>query len=654
MRRRVLGMAACVLWLASCASGSPTATPGGGGAGLREAREAADLLDEIAEDIDEYGIISASTPAILLSPADHFTFELDELTPQKIFEYERREATSRVSDQLAVGVRGAVRLVPPAPAAPPAGAGAGEPGPAQAQGGDAAPLATPDNQSLQVLESDRFSASLAAADPGSLRLNLRELIRLTADDHMTLKLLEWLSDPDPKSLGQNWLVYAFVLNVSLRPGHRTYSGYIGEIDLWVEYGAEVGAEILRGKDALPLTFAVFPGVDAQVIDERSSFRRQLALALAAQGQWQQVEAALESDLARRLEHDLATVTSLNTVAGYNMSGRHVGWRFSPRIVAQTDASDPGTGGGQRLLPQTFPALILVLAEKGQIAKPLGGTNQDAPACLEDEDGVRTGFASPAYDHLLVHYSTRWLRAPDPQADDSFWPWARAWSLHTRPRPTEGDAIEWGVKLDEALGLLGQARAKGASPYVTHPLANRFNFLEAASIGADLEIALPRPPEAPFALKAVSPRQGWSNRESWFVLHGKGLDNLDVVIVGGVKAKSVTANQKGTAAIIHVADGFSGGAVGQVDVTAVHETAGAVTLPDAVTFSLAPPQPDTTKSRVDVQWVPDGQGKLVPGTIVTRGDATAADVLEAIQKPPGEKPSGSGSGKKGDADGGKKP
>ncbi len=192
-------------------------------------------------------------------------------------------------------------------------------------------------------------------------LNLRQLLLLSASDKITLEMLRWLSYP--RDNAANKRVYLCMASVNVVPGRLTHRGYHGQVDLMMEY-ARINAEgvLQRLRGASPTTFAVFPFIDSQVLDLRTSRRRALTVAmqLAVTGYPAAANALL--DFARQREHDVATLTGMNTVTSYS-SGNHVGFTFSPRLVAQADPSDSDTTPQMSLQPQTFPVIVMIVCDE---------------------------------------------------------------------------------------------------------------------------------------------------------------------------------------------------------------------------------------------------------------------------------------------------
>jgi len=301
---------------------------------------------------------------------------------------------------------------------------------------------------------------------GPLTLNLQQLLTLTASDKNTLEMLRWLSYPRGYAPGKR--VFLCMATVNIVPGRQTYRGYYGQVDLYMEYAKtareepanpcgghkknlarrtaaerealaqtgtypgqrETGTQhvgrtksprrIDRVKGRHPICFAVYPLIDAQVLDLRTS-RRQLfttAIQLAVSGYPAAANVLL--DHARKREQDVETITGINAVTSYS-TGSHLGFTFAPRLSAQADPANINTGPQMALQPQTFPVMIMVIC---------------------DEESIR----DLGYDHLSMYQTARWRRAPDPSSD-AWWVIGRPLSELAFPRMSEHEIIKRAEALD---------------------------------------------------------------------------------------------------------------------------------------------------------------------------------------------------------------
>jgi hypothetical protein len=728
-----------------------------------ELRTAISELERISGDLEAFGTISASSGALIRDPKKRFGFELG-LTPKELFERNRLEGASALRDLMAYSARGAVRILPapeaaaaaalplpdagsgetPAPAEPVAPDAGEAPEPADAEAAE--PTEAPEPTLVPVpalpagapasgtLPTPSFTPGLAIGSPDALSMSVRDLIKLSSDDYLTQKLIEFMSGPEiPAS---NKIVLAAVLSVSVRPGWRTYTGYTGEIDLRAGYWctpdegkppytaeleafdrahpnrnelseeataelAEIAEEARKTgrkreecivtsdeEEVSPLAFAAFPAFDAQVLDERSSFRRQLALALAIEAQGPEVAGALEQELVRRLEHDLATRSTVNTIVGYNESGVHFGWRFSPKAFAHVDPTDPDGGPGLLLQPQSFPALVFLIADKSDLPRQYGGICPDTyeeadqlPAKLkakraerdretdakkkaklaEEVKNLDLAFVSCPeliHDSILFDYTTRWYRAPDPGADQSWIPFRGWWNRLWRPELRESRYLDWAAAVTNAESTLVWSKdqrtaeppllEKDRTPHLEFQLEKKLAQIRAASVKVDVVQEIPKAPPDPVAIGAVAPRAVVSAKtgDSWFVVTGKGFlggtkegqdpppcptaeGKVPVVNVSG--AKGTLEGCTDEVLVVKIANSAVQQITGKADVAVVATTGKTAILKDALTAvaSAGPPA-----AAVDIGWVVGSDGSAHVSSISTRGSGTSAlDVVKALSQPP---------------------
>lgn len=881
----------------------------------RLAVQAANELDVIAKDLEEFGTINVSAPAIPLATGDAFKFSLD-LTARDIFERNPVQGASTIRQFEELAARLAIKIDKSKSIVPTEDTDASNDGDASNEGdassdGDSSGDVTDDTviagdvgstpsaatiaqlQDIRDREKratpDSFTEAFGRPDASALDIPLRDLIKRSFDDHTTMKLLEWMSNPE--NIGTNQQLYSAVLMVNIRPGRMTYRGYIGEVDVRAEYGRrDEHGHFVRGA-GLPKAFAVFPAIDTQVLDLQTSIRKQYAFALLMQAMSTKAQGEFFTDYLKRLEQDASTRTAVNTVVGYNAQGRHFGWRFKPAFHAQADPSNIETGPDNLLQAQSFPALVLFVAEKSELAEKVGGTKKKTGTTVsaetlikqigsleetlsrrttldltarrriaaalnharvrldvlrdraiqedlrekihkpvdnlitetnkalnkhgelvghfntfsrdytkwkgakEDPEHIKTlaghrtamgtflgnhlkqtlalnkleatskllrtklkafvrdpeekttkdmkekldalenklkatnpgdttllddeitrladqiplkrdeqatiegklkrvdefvkdsrkvwegnvdtikslakyfQFKMPVdktfphqfekiggpYTHIILHNTTRWLRAPSPKADRLSVPFTNGHipipfsgeldrGLH--PRLTELIVIDWAFRLQRARRLWQQARdaywkESGYNEkdyaryglYATHTLEKRFLSLESRSISADGYLELPEPAKpkakAAFTIKSIAPKQGWFDRESWFVVEGAGFNHATKFIVGGLEVESLQVFSGGTAAVFKVKH-FNDPVNTKVDVAAVDPDGSVTSLAGAVEFKLLTTVPDAhkPKAKIDVQWE-NAAGKPVIKSIIVDGNVNADDIIKAI-------------------------
>lgn len=176
----------------------------------------------------------------------------------------------------------------------------------------------------------------------------------------------------------------------------------------------------------PLVAAVSPMTDVQTLDLSSSIREQAAyairLATALSGMGANVQAEFFRDWVRRLERDSRTLTNLNAVTSYSVSGGVFGYQIAPRLQALADAAGKDPEPDMILQPITFPVLVII-----------GVDERD----LEVYD----------IDAIAFEQTSRWLRAGHPRRDKRLF--GRFFDRAGKPRLSEVDMMRGAYALDEA-------------------------------------------------------------------------------------------------------------------------------------------------------------------------------------------------------------
>lgn len=647
----------------------------------RKLQQAALLLDGVAEDLDRFGTISVSTPGMVLNIGDRLAFDLD-LTAQQIFDGRSFQGLSAIRSEraFAAQLKLAFQL---------AAAGNGDAANAAlaetlvaanassedgngATGGDAAETqgAAAENGKSASQAPAKPPATpagpaggLATPDAALLGLTLRDLIKRTFDDHMTLKLFEMLSAPNPADFGVNKRLYAAVLSVSLRPGRDTYRGHIGEVDVAITYWRKEKKtkKLVPFDGRHPIAFAAFPAVDSQALDLRRSDRNRLALELLLEAAAPRLSGSLGTSFQRLLEQDRATAETRNTLIGFNMGGRNFGWRFTPRYTAQLDPAENNAAAGNRLFEESFPALVFLLADTDDLCKSVGGTgdaqNTSAPSGENDNKspGSRGGSETQdCADHFYVQTTVRWLRAPDPESDQSWVPFSGTISRARTDWLKESRAADWAFRLDKVFSAVnaisedkpdGNA-AESSGPHAVASLRKRYNSLVAATVGLDSFFAIPqernsRKPSA-LAITGVAPTHGWIDRDTYLVVTGRGLKGSEFFVGGmNIKVSPEDVAENGKTAVLKVSPPFSPdsngalspGSKGALDVVVRHKETGSAVLANAVVFDKSTKDgdlkdPEKHASKIVIEWEGAGNSRRVKN-LTTYGSPPPADVLKAI-------------------------
>jgi len=203
----------------------------------------------------------------------------------------------------------------------------------------------------------------------------------------------------------------------------------------------------------PLVAAVSPMTDVQTLDLSSSIREQasyaIRLATALSGMGANLQAEFFQDWVRRLERDSRTLTNLNAVTSYSISGGVFGYQISPRLQALADPTGEDPEADMILQPITFPVLVI-----------LGVDERD----LQVYD----------IDAIAFEQTSRWLRAGHPRRDKQFL--GRTFDRWGKPRLSEMDMMRRAYELDEAERDLGSIECRSTHERTTALLTNRIETL----------------------------------------------------------------------------------------------------------------------------------------------------------------------------------
>lgn len=399
------------------------------------------------------------------------------------------------------------------------------------------------------LVSDKFREGLKnPTDP--LSLNLRQLLLLTASDHMTLEMLRWLSYP--RDTSPNKKVYLCMASVNVVPGRTTYKGYNAQVDLFMELGRldAKGSLQVHRPSVEPTIFSIFPFIDSQVLDLRTSRRQAFSLAVQLAISGYPAAANILLDYARQREQDAATITGVNTITSYG-NGRHVGFTFSPRFQAQADPTSINTAPEMMLQPQTFPVMLLVTFDDTMHQVFAGSSN---PGKLHK---YSINPETPAPTHLVCYQTHRWMRAGDPSSDA--WPFGRAISELLTDRLSENEFVDRAIHTEQARDLLeasqrekmkknksknnGSWRYPKAADYVDRTLQARMHYL--GTLGTASMTTVPLPHFRPSANECswtavVHPTTAWIDAPSTIFIESLGGAVFDRGVAVSVGGRAVTA------------------------------------------------------------------------------------------------------------------
>lgn len=234
---------------------------------------------------------------------------------------------------------------------------------------------------------------------GPLNLNMEKLLTLVGSEKSLLSMLQWNSYPT--NYGPGSRVYLCMGSVNVVPGRKTHEGYMGQVNVSMRYGVAGDAapdrkcakndkckcrsgcscvvqgtatttdgtvsewnrriEPIKG-DARPSALTVFPLVNAQVLDLRTSRRQIFSMAVQLMVSGYPVAANALFDYMRQFEQDAMTLTALNTVSSYG-NGSNIGFTFSADYRAQKELSKATDKPGLKLQPWSFPVIVLISCDE---------------------------------------------------------------------------------------------------------------------------------------------------------------------------------------------------------------------------------------------------------------------------------------------------
>lgn len=326
-------------------------------------------LDRVAAYTDEWGTISISAPLVCTTSTD-FAFNLS-MTDDELFDGNKAtEGFSFFGRGSVVDARGQVSVArTPAASDEPddkdsaskQAAEEGEADDSTESEGDSE--GESDEQSETSGETVGNSALQAVGDltpfderfRDDLQAGQRRIIRKTASDRFEIGLHKALSGSNGTNISDGYRLMYLVFTVAGRPGWRTRAGYIGQVDVSIEYGQNSG----QSGSLAPMVIAVYPAFEGQELDLRASARQLYALAadLAFAGKLVSAKAMLQTAL--RIERDSQTRTGLSLVTSYSDGGRNFGYEFRPTFRSQVDPASDKPVSGYELDAVTFPAVAVV-------------------------------------------------------------------------------------------------------------------------------------------------------------------------------------------------------------------------------------------------------------------------------------------------------
>lgn len=405
----------------------------------------------------------------------------------------------------------------------------------------------PENPAAKVLSGETFSEAQAIADAPS-SVSERNALLTGVSDKITELILSTLTNPD--KVPDNQVIWMGLMQVNCNPGWRTRTGFMAEVHVTAEYfrlktTKDKHGNVVKDKEGKeekenewsldgyyqgdadgvhPSVVTILPLLEAQTLDLRNSERTQAAFMgyfaslLTAPGASKQAEKMLSA--VRRLEFDSSTRSPIPVVSSYT-NGYTFGFQFRPAFQALGDPANKKQGSKNILHPYSFPALVVLSADRDESMK---------------------------WSHLTLSVSTRWVPVKSTNAT------RRAFTFKHNFRAKK--QMDMAQAFDKAIKNYKIFRkADGFEDvhfFATAEFERRLRELESIGMGQTVTSLLPhvKPKRAPLAkakslqIVEVYPRIGWFNAETDLVIKGQGFkkgtsDIVKTVTVGGRESDFTT-------------------------------------------------------------------------------------------------------------------
>jgi hypothetical protein len=341
--------------------------------------------------------------------------------------------------------------------------------------------------------------NLLAKITNTTQLSPGNALVLGLSDKETELILNYVSSP--QQVPDNKRAFLAVMQVSVLPGWRTARDYVCEVQIRFQYALSREGCIKRygpGWDyddfvssydpddkqrriklnlpvSYPSIIAAFPFAQAQILDLQNSLAHQLDLLTQVAGQLNpQVQAKVLNEFKRYEQQDTATRSMLPLVVP-SSQGYDVTYRFDRQLQAMADPAKYGSNPAQLLQPTSFPALVLIICDEGELRN---------------------------YDEICASVETRWVPAKHRS-------WLKQnvfdWVTHGYRRGIpylNRDRIKAASQLTDVQKKLEgmQDKVDELSPQYME-LQRRFMSLQNVALGIDKDVFLP--PTRPY-LAAVYP------------------------------------------------------------------------------------------------------------------------------------------------------
>ncbi|MBX7258586.1 MAG: hypothetical protein K1Y02_19655 [Candidatus Hydrogenedentes bacterium] len=522
------------------------------------------------------------------------------------------------------------------------------------------------NQAAGVLSSEKFAAPLPAATPPSA-ISERQALLIGLNDKLTENVLKYLANPAGISKTQK--AYLAIFEVSCNPGWKTRKGYICDINVTLDYARPKNASGERAVGARrsfapapqkqgdgagssdkedpfeddfeyssledtnsrqPSALSIFPSTEAQVLDLRNSEREQIALAsyLSAllMGAGQQHMSEVMGSYAERLSYDAATRTPIPVVTSYT-DGWSFGFRVMPSFQALGDPLDKEKGSANVLNPYSFPAVVLLICEEGEL-----------------------DVSKKGWDRIVFQTSSRWIPAERRDYVGTAIPMSKYFSRYVlnlpdaRPmRFAMSQRIGMATELGRAMEEMELAVDQGGRIWGDElgELERRYRTLEAQALGESVLCPIPPQPAKPTYkdledAKRITfePDHGWFNAPTAIAISGAGLSKGNVSVVkavqvGGRECTLVATGVNTVVALVpawHEVIAGNGSTSPSAKVTVVTNE-GLLTSDNAITFDRKLPSASADPT-IEVER--NANGLVTKITVAGTDEVSGSALLQAIK------------------------
>ncbi|MEZ0255197.1 MAG: hypothetical protein ACAI37_07955 [Chthoniobacter sp.] len=380
--------------------------------------KATQLSDRIRRKIEEWGMVTVSTP-VIMPMNERFSLGKDEDFPKFKDYLTKAESSvqgsvaqfsqSAFSNSLGAQFSPTVLPIPAVPAAGGAAASTTTTTSSSAKPSDFSDAGTgvtaPANTLLDSFASKQFAPAGTLLNIKPTGLSERQALMIAGNDMAAQGMIREMASPHDEN--DDVFINFAMVEVSCNPGWRTKESYLADCTAYCEYWNPCThqAMALNERDQ-PLVYSVLPLLDAQTLDLANSERQltslaaQLSAAFPVHGV--DIKAKDLIQFAKSFQRDAASRTAIPVVNSYS-SGRTFGFRFSPSFRALKDPAVRKSGTANVLTPTSFPALVTIVLRKNTVfalGKMLSAENKGDPRIQPQ---------------IITHISTRWLLADRPKA-----------------------------------------------------------------------------------------------------------------------------------------------------------------------------------------------------------------------------------------------